>query len=221
MYNLVPPGAVPFPIWVVKNGIWVRRTNPAIPVVLRGREAAAPSMINGRLAFKIISAARSSEARWATGISIGCCATTATDSVSSPAMSSGNSSRTGPGRSCVAIRKASRTRVGIVEVLTICKQRVGRAGREIERARAKRCDADTGLSRQPAIGGRHEGRTLFMPGQDQLNRRFSQAFDDVEIFFAGNTEDAIDALVLKSGDQQVRAFGHPNLPAIFSTAIHS
>jgi hypothetical protein len=60
-----------------------------------------------------------------------------------------------------------------------------------------------------------------MSGQDQLNRRFSQAFDDVEIFFAGNAEDAIHALVLKSGNQQVRAFGHRNLPAIFSTANNS
>jgi hypothetical protein len=53
-----------------------------MPAVLRGRDAAAPSMINGRLALRIISAARSSEARCATGISIGCCGTIATSSAS-------------------------------------------------------------------------------------------------------------------------------------------
>ena len=45
----------------------------------------------------------------------------ATGSLSSPAMSSGNSSSTGPGRSSIAIRNASRTRVGMVAPLTICR----------------------------------------------------------------------------------------------------
>ena len=95
------------------------------------------------------------------------------------------------------------------------EQRVGRARREIERAGTERGDTDAGLSRQPAIGRRHEGRGLFMPGHDQLDRRFSEAFDDVEIFLAGNAEDAIHALILKRGNQQVGAFGHRNLPATF------
>lgn len=84
------------PICVVKNGIFVRRTKPPMPAVLRGRDAAAPSMIKGRLALRIMSAARSSEARWATGISIGCGATIATSSDSSPAMSSGSSEEPDP-----------------------------------------------------------------------------------------------------------------------------
>ena len=36
-------------------------------------------------------------------------------------MSSGSSRWTGPGRSSIATRKASRTSVGIVAVLTICR----------------------------------------------------------------------------------------------------
>ena len=58
-------------------------------------------------------------ARCATGISVGCGATIATSSASSPAMSSGNSRCTGPGRSSMAIRKASRTMVGMCSALTI------------------------------------------------------------------------------------------------------
>ena len=50
---------MPLPICVVKNGMRVRRTKPPRSLVERGRLAAAPSMISGRLALRIISAARS------------------------------------------------------------------------------------------------------------------------------------------------------------------
>ena len=67
MYSLLPPATVPLPIWVVKNGICSRRTKPPRPAVLRGRLAAAPSMISGRFASRIMPAARSSALRCATG----------------------------------------------------------------------------------------------------------------------------------------------------------
>ncbi len=76
-------------------------------------------MISGRLAARIMSAARSSAARCATGISIGWIGTTGRSSASSPATSSGSSSSTGPGRSSIATRNASRTSVGIVLEPTI------------------------------------------------------------------------------------------------------
>ena len=86
-----------------------------------GREAAAPSMISGRSAFRIIAAARSSALRVATGISIGCTGIGSSSGARSPAMSSGSSSSTGPGRSSIATRNASRTTVGMVAQLTICR----------------------------------------------------------------------------------------------------
>ena len=97
----------------------VRSTKFARPEVERGRLAAAPSMMSGRLAARIISAARSSAAGWATGMSTGCGGTSGTGSTSSPATSSGSSRCTGPGRSSMATRNASRTMAGIEAALTI------------------------------------------------------------------------------------------------------
>ena len=86
--------------------------------------------------------------------------------------------------------------------------RVGGAGREIERARSQRGDADARAPGEPAMGGRHEGRRLLVPRQDQLNLRLPQRLDDVEILFAGHAEDAIDAFVRERCYQQVRTFAH-------------
>ena len=93
--------------------------NSVSPAVSRGRLAAAPSITSGRSAARIIAAARSSAAGGATGSSIGCGGTSGRSGASSPAMSSGSSRCTGPGRSSMATRNASRTKVGIVAVLTI------------------------------------------------------------------------------------------------------
>ena len=45
-----------------------------------------------------------------------------------------------------------------------------------------------------------------MPGEDELDRRLANGFDDVEIFFAGNSEDSLNPLVFEGGDQKIRAF---------------
>ena len=78
---------------------------------------------------------------------------------------------------------------------------VGGARGEVQRARAERGDADAGLAGQPAVGRRHEGRRLLVPGQDQLDGGVAQALDDVEVFFARNAEDALNAFVLQSARQ--------------------
>lgn len=61
----------------------------------------------------------------------------------------------------------------------------------------------TWLAGQPAMGGGHERGGLLMAGQDELDRRFADGFDDVEVFFARNAEDTIDALILEGGYKQV------------------
>jgi hypothetical protein len=115
----VPPATVPLPIWVLKNGMRVRRMNSTRPVAKRGRLDAAPSITSGRCASRIIAAARARAAGGATGSSIGCGGTIAMSAAASPAISSGSSRCTGPGRSSIATRNASRTSVGMVAVLTI------------------------------------------------------------------------------------------------------
>ena len=77
-----------------------------IPAVARGRLEAAPSITSGCCACMIISAARSSAAGGAIGSSIGCGGTKGRSGASSPAMSSGISRCTGPGRSSIATRNA-------------------------------------------------------------------------------------------------------------------
>ena len=83
------------------------------------------------------------------------------------------------------------------------EQRVSRPGGEVQRAGTERSDADAGLAGQTAVGRGHEGRPLLVPGQDQLDRRVAQALDHIQVLLAGNAEDAIDALVLEGGNQQV------------------
>ena len=56
-----------FPIWVVKNGMRVRRTSSPDPELSAAGSPAAPSMMSGRFAARIISAARSSAAGGARG----------------------------------------------------------------------------------------------------------------------------------------------------------
>ena len=47
------------------------------------------------------------------------------------------------------------------------------------------------------MSGRHEGRGLLVSRQYQLNARLPQRLDDVEILFAGHSENAVDAFVLE------------------------
>ena len=86
------------------------------------------------------------------------------------------------------------------------EQRVGRAGRQIQRARPERRDAYARLAGQPAVGRRHEGRGLLMTRDDEPDRRFADGFDDVEVFLAGNSEDSIDTLVLERRDEKIGTF---------------
>ena len=79
--------------------------------------------------------------------------------------------------------------------------RVGRPCREIERAGTERCNANAWTTREPSMRGRHEGRRLLMPGQNQLDLRIAERFHDIEVFLTRHAKDAIDALVLQCCDQ--------------------
>lgn len=86
------------------------------------------------------------------------------------------------------------------------EMRIGRARRQIERARSKSRQADAGLAGQPAMRGGHEGGSLLVTGQHQLDFGGAERFHEIEILLAGYAEDAIDALVLQRRDKQVRSF---------------
>ena len=77
---------------------------------------------------------------------------------------------------------------------------VGRGGREVERARAERRDADAGPAGEPPVGRGHEAGRLLVAGDDEFDRGIAQRFDDVEVLLPGHAEDALDALVFQRGD---------------------
>ena len=83
---------------------------------------------------------------------------------------------------------------------------VGRAGDEVERARAERGHAHAGAAGEAAVGRGHEGGGLLVADQDELDARRAQRLDDVQVLFAGHGEDSIDALVLEGLDEQVGSF---------------
>ncbi len=55
-----------------------------------------------------------------------------------------------------------------------------------------------------------------MPGDYQLDRRFTDGFNDLEIFLARNSEDSINSLVLKGGDEEIRTFDRLQLVRVHS-----
>src|ERR1043166_2837962 len=57
-------------------------------------------------------------------------------------------------------------------------------------------------------GGALKGAAWSLAREDQRDLRLAQGFDDVEIFLAGNAEDALDAFVLERGHQQIGTLGH-------------
>ncbi len=85
------------------------------------------------------------------------------------------------------------------------EQRVSRAGGQIERARPERREADPGPAGQAPVRRRHERRRLLVAGQHQPDLRTAQGFDDVEILFARDAEDLLDALVLERRDEELGA----------------
>ena len=50
---------------------------------------------------------------------------------------------------------------------------------------------------------RHEGGALLVPGGDETDATVEKGIHEVEVLFAGNAEDGIDALVLEAADEQV------------------
>jgi hypothetical protein len=86
--------------------------------------------------------------------------------------------------------------------------RIGRAGGKVQRAGTERGKTDAGLAGQPAMRGGHEGRRLLMARQHQLDLRLPQRLDQIEVFLAGNAEDALDTLILQRCDEDIRSLGH-------------
>ena len=54
-----------------------------------------------------------------------------------------------------------------------------------------------------------------MSRQDELDFRCAQRFHYIEILFAGNAEDAFDALILERADQEIGTLRHCS-PLLFS-----
>jgi hypothetical protein len=79
--------------------------------------------------------------------------------------------------------------------------RIRGAGREVQRARPQRRDADSGATGEPAVRRRHERRRLLVPRQHQLDLRIAQRFDDIQVLFTRHAENAVDAFVLECLDQ--------------------
>src|SRR5215218_6711297 len=85
---------------------------------------------------------------------------------------------------------------------------IGRAGREVQGARAQGRDADPRPTRQPPVCGSHEGGRLLVAGEHELDRGCTERLDHVEVLLAGDAEDAVDALVLEGCNQKIRTLGH-------------
>ena len=85
---------------------------------------------------------------------------------------------------------------------------VGRTCREVERTGAERCDAHTSSAGQASVCCRHEGRGLFMTGENELNFDLRSDSTTSQILFAGNAENAVDAFILQRSNQKIRTFGH-------------
>jgi len=57
-----------------------------------------------------------------------------------------------------------------------------------------------------------------MAGEDQLDLRSTERFEEVEILLTGDAEDPRDALVLERGNEKIRTLGHAALAATTSTS---
>lgn len=88
------------------------------------------------------------------------------------------------------------------------EMRVGGGRGEVERAWPERRDADARLAGQPSVGCGHEAGGLLVPRDDQLDAGLAKRFNDVEIFLAGDAEDAVDTFVLQRGDEKIGTLGH-------------
>ena len=66
--------------------------------------------------------------------------------------------------------------------------------------------AHAGAAGEPAVNVGHESGRLFVPRRDEADGTAQQRVHDVQILFAGDAEDDLDALVLKAADQQFGGF---------------
>ena len=85
---------------------------------------------------------------------------------------------------------------------------VGAGGDQVGGTRAEGGQADAGLAGQAAIGGGHEACRLFVAGQDQLDLRLTQGFQEVEVFLTGNAEHILDTFVFQALHNDIGGLGH-------------
>ena len=78
---------------------------------------------------------------------------------------------------------------------------VGGRRDEVGRPGPERGKTDARLAGQSSVRRRHETGGLFVPGQDQPDTRPRQRIEEIEILFAGNAEDELDAFVLQCFDE--------------------
>ena len=69
---------------------------------------------------------------------------------------------------------------------------------QVDRAGTERRQTHTGLAGQRAVGVGHERRAAFVPSRDEPDRGVGERVDDVQVLFAGQPEDVLDALVLEA-----------------------
>ena len=81
------------------------------------------------------------------------------------------------------------------------KQSIGCPCRQVQGAWTEGGDTDAGLAGETAIGSGHEGRTLLMTSQNELDRGGSQTLDDIQVFFARNPKDAVDTFVFEGSNK--------------------
>ena len=75
------------------------------------------------------------------------------------------------------------------------------AGTRVRGARSAGDEDDARTSGQLAVRLCHHGGGAFLPGHHRLDGRVPQGIEHIEIALPGNTEDAVDTLVLKGLDQ--------------------
>ena len=80
---------------------------------------------------------------------------------------------------------------------------VGDAGDEVGRARTERRHAHAGAAGQASVHVGHERRALLVVRGDELDRAVEQRIHHVDVLFAGNAEDVLDALVLEALHEQL------------------
>ena len=78
---------------------------------------------------------------------------------------------------------------------------VRHAGHQVRGPRPERRQAHAGPSGQPPVHVGDEGGRLLVPRGDKADLAVRQDIQDIDVFFAGNAEDGLNALVFQAADE--------------------